>query len=104
MTSRRCRRSTNCEAGSAGILPASRDGFTPDSVEPDSPGNVAFNESRQDACAPSFAASLLGGRLGDQRCLEIFGEEPNVAPDAVHLVARLRKSMALARIYHKLHR
>ena len=44
-------------AGSAGILPASSDGFTPDSAESDNPGNVAFNESRQDACAPSASVN-----------------------------------------------
>src|SRR5258705_251648 len=42
-------------AGSAGILPASSDEFTPDSVEPDNPGHEAFNESRQDDCAPKYS-------------------------------------------------
>jgi hypothetical protein len=40
-------------AGSAGILPAASNQFTQDSVEPNNPGHLAFNESRQDACAPS---------------------------------------------------
>jgi ATP-dependent helicase/nuclease subunit A len=61
-------------AGSAGILPASSGGFTPDLVEPDlvepdsvepdsvepvNPDNLAFNESRQDACAPRFSDIAL---------------------------------------------
>ncbi len=41
--------------GSAGILPASSDELTRDSVEPDNPGHEAFNESRQDACAPKYS-------------------------------------------------
>ncbi|MEP6818588.1 MAG: UvrD-helicase domain-containing protein [bacterium] len=46
-------------AGSAGILPASSVEFNPDSVEPDKPGNVAFKEGRQDACAPRYSDIAL---------------------------------------------
>lgn len=44
-------------AGSAGILPASSNDVSQATVEPVSPNNVAFNEGRQDACAPSFKYS-----------------------------------------------
>jgi ATP-dependent exoDNAse (exonuclease V) beta subunit len=56
----------NTAAGSAGILPSSSYGFTPESAEPNNPGSMAFHEGRQhgtpaglprrgprDACAPS---------------------------------------------------
>ena len=45
------------EAGSAGILPASSNGFTQETVESLNFENVAFNDGRQDACAPRLLRS-----------------------------------------------
>lgn len=45
-------------AGSAGILPASSNGFTEVTIEFDSPSDVAFHNGRQDACAPSVETPL----------------------------------------------